>query len=47
MTPFIADLIIKIIELVGPAVVRAHVDQWEVQRKAADVAEDAKFGPKP
>lgn len=49
LTP--AGLVLALLELVlrtvGAAVVRRHVDEWEAQRAAADLAEDEKFGPRP
>jgi len=43
----VLQILTKIIELVGPAVVQGHLDEYVAARAAADTLEDIKFGPKP
>ncbi len=45
MHPVLLSILTTILEAVGAAVVRRQIDYWEAGRKAADVAEDLKFGP--
>lgn len=49
MTPFtvILEILGKIIEVLGPAMVRGKVDEWEAARAAADLAAKHKFGGDP
>lgn len=43
----IRDIVFALLRLAGAAVVRRHVDEWEAMEAAAELATEARLGPRP
>lgn len=42
----VRDIVFALIRLAGAAVMRKHIDEWEAMEAAAELAAEARLGPR-
>ena len=47
MDEFVKAIIFAVLRMVGAAIVRGHVDEWEAAELAADTNAARRLGPRP